>query len=73
MGQIISLLTQFEVVTVFAVTEDVLPTYQVIYLVTYYILIWDSLSSPGLKRLHHSLNIHNTFNPSRWRCLSVVL
>ena len=30
MGQIISLLTQFEVITLFAVAEDVLPTYQVI-------------------------------------------
>ena len=30
MGQIISLLTQFQVTTIFAVAEDVLPTYQVI-------------------------------------------
>ena len=30
MGQIISLLTQFKVVTVFAVAQDVLPTYQVL-------------------------------------------
>ena len=29
-GQIISLLSQFEVVTVFAVAQDVLPTYQVL-------------------------------------------
>ena len=35
MGQIISLLTQFEVATVFAVTEDVLPTYQVLKIVSY--------------------------------------
>ena len=30
MGQVVALLTQFEVVTIFAVAEDVLPTYQVI-------------------------------------------
>ena len=40
MGQVVALLTQFEVVTIFAVAEDVLPTYRVNSLHCLFVCVW---------------------------------